>query len=438
MITKNSKLSTYTKLVSGLAFLVFAAIACSGGGSDSEDAAPIGNNSAYPIGGGESGSTGPIPGTVISSSNVGSSGGASSGSSGGFDATVSVDASDVDNDRHWDSYSLTSSRAGSYSIGLTLINVTSFQMVTELDSGILVTDGFYDSEDEVLTSAKDAKKTMAVKVGTFVNSFSYPALEGEDTALKNGTYKQVVNATAGNGDLQGTIMAKYDSDLESGLLGVNVYYVGHEAQTQSAKLAINEALSLFRQIYRKAGISAWGFIEQDLVSDTGILPNPQVGSSFYVRGSGPKYRYVNIFFGTAVSATDSTTPGNVLSAAGVSPSIPGPANATVKSGVAISLLAHQSNNGTYSTTTTRLLGETIAHEVGHYLGLFHPVETLPNSNHYVEGDALSDTPVCSTFEECSAVGLATNFMFPIAKTYLVQEDITAQQKKVMNSQVLVN
>ena len=52
------------------------------------------------------------------------------------------------------------------------------------------------------------------------------------------------------------------------------------------------------------------------------------------------------------------------------------------------------------------MGETMAHEAGHYLGLFHPVETS-----YALWDALDDTPECDDSAACAAA-LGTNLMFP--------------------------
>ena len=42
-----------------------------------------------------------------------------------------------------------------------------------------------------------------------------------------------------------------------------------------------------------------------------------------------------------------------------------------------------------------MFGETMAHEIGHYMGLYHPVEAS-----YNYWDALEDTVECGTWNAC--------------------------------------
>ena len=56
-----------------------------------------------------------------------------------------------------------------------------------------------------------------------------------------------------------------------------------------------------------------------------------------------------------------------------------------------------------------MFGETLAHEIGHYSGLFHPVECDYDCT--LEWDALADTPECMGWRDCEAE-LGTNLMFP--------------------------
>ena len=52
------------------------------------------------------------------------------------------------------------------------------------------------------------------------------------------------------------------------------------------------------------------------------------------------------------------------------------------------------------------MGETMAHEVGHFMGLFHPVEQT-----FDRWDACDDTPNCASAAECEGV-LGNNLMYP--------------------------
>lgn len=73
---------------------------------------------------------------------------------------------------------------------------------------------------------------------------------------------------------------------------------------------------------------------------------------------------------------------------GLAAGIPGPVGVpeTAGSAVVVSVEAHRDTDGALDTTT---LGETMAHEVGHQLGLFHTTEEGGESH-----DILTDTPEC--------------------------------------------
>lgn len=115
---------------------------------------------------------------------------------------------------------------------------------------------------------------------------------------------------------------------------------------------------------------------------------------------------------------------------GVSGGIPGPARiqGTGASGVAISFVSPRIGNLTSTDLVRR--GRTMAHEVGHYLGLFHSTErtgSVPASpTNFFNVDPIPDTPECLLTvdnpptgngdgsvdpTECGVAGGARNLMF---------------------------
>ncbi len=90
---------------------------------------------------------------------------------------------------------------------------------------------------------------------------------------------------------------------------------------------------------------------------------------------------INVFF-----IDDFSDAAGVL---GIAAGIPGPnaVQETVGSGVVIALDSHRTADGEIDTT---LMGETIAHEIGHQLGLFHTTESDGSSH-----DIVSDTAECT-------------------------------------------
>ena len=86
--------------------------------------------------------------------------------------------------------------------------------------------------------------------------------------------------------------------------------------------------------------------------------------------------------------------------------IPGTLTANTRSAVVVSWLASAGTDGVFQDTDITILGETMAHEVGHYMGLFHPVEQT-----WSTWDACDDTPDCTSESACISA-LGTNLMFP--------------------------
>jgi len=91
---------------------------------------------------------------------------------------------------------------------------------------------------------------------------------------------------------------------------------------------------------------------------------------------------------------------------GLAGDIPAPLVPTVDSAVLISMDMARGPDARFSDEEVRILGETMAHEVGHLLGLFHPVEIDLDA-----WDALDDTPRCERTPRCETQ-LGDNVMFP--------------------------
>ena len=121
---------------------------------------------------------------------------------------------------------------------------------------------------------------------------------------------------------------------------------------------------------------------------------------------------------------------------GIAAGIPGPmgAQGTAGSAVVVSVDSHLDVDG---EVDTRLMGGTMAHELGHQLGLYHTTDS-DGWQH----DVLADTPECDTSydrdgdgyltaEECADAG-GDNFMFWTSGN-LVQETCTADQAAVLDA-----
>jgi len=79
-----------------------------------------------------------------------------------------------------------------------------------------------------------------------------------------------------------------------------------------------------------------------------------------------------------------------------------------------------------------MLGQTLAHEVGHFLGLRHTTE-----HQGVSEDPITDTPSCPSPDDAYRCRDSTNFMFPFALGGDSQTVITDGQGFVLRRSPLV-
>jgi len=222
-------------------------------------------------------------------------------------------------------------------------------------------------------------------------------------------------------------------DLAGGQLPVIFWFARQgyaNAQSAQTDPVFQEAVQVFQQIYAQAGIQLGPFTYLDLhepqatrfaVVAEGDLPEmfalPQ-GSTH----EGLHFVMIDHFIMPG---------GGVL--LGISGGIPGPpaVGGVPRGSVAVGLASYMGGAGTPGG-----LGETMAHEGGHYLGLFHTTEANGQSF-----DPLPDTPECPAStrdldgdgyvnpDECVGFG-STNLMFWSASDQL-QRELTPNQTWVL-------
>ncbi len=167
----------------------------------------------------------------------------------------------------------------------------------------------------------------------------------------------------------------------TGEFSINAIRVGDVAITQEQ---LEAALLRADTVYGLNGAGSLASVDYtDISTDDGtFIPTTgaQIEGLRSANVGGPTTA-INVFF-----IDDFTDATGVL---GIAAGIPGPNGVpeTRGSGVVIALESHRTAEGTLDTT---LMGETIAHELGHQLGLFHTTES-DGTDH----DVVPDTAECT-------------------------------------------
>jgi len=260
--------------------------------------------------------------------------------------------------------------------------------------------------DEVLDwevwTAADEWLTEAIFPTTWATTLNWPVRE-EDAPLAEGDWLleaatlDEVGAYVGEVDVDVTILRALRRDLGSGTLPVLVAYARGLAEDPEVVAGVEAGVGVWAQLYEAYGLELR--VEWTTLDVAATLPDAHEGlPEVEALLEGRTERTVLLLVGDTLAGSPTWY--------GQAGGIPGPFHPTPAAVVEVSWLAHAGADGRFSADETRLFGETMAHETGHYLGLFHPVE-----DGFAWFDALDDTPRCAEESECEAV-LADNLMFP--------------------------
>ncbi len=265
-----------------------------------------------------------------------------------------------------------------------------------------------------------------------VSTLNWPVSE-DDPGLSAGPYELEFGVVDANQEYVSQpvfidILLKEDADISIGELQVDIIYTGGLEDDDDLRAAVDEAKGRWEELYATIGIDVdFDELAYDKVDD--VEPPAFGDAQAYSDISGStSLRTVNVVIAPAIVSYDEIF--------GIAGDIPGPLVPTGRSAVLISADLAAGPNGEFSAEERRLLAETMAHEVGHFLGLFHPVETS-----WETWDVLDDTPTCDNEFEC-VQELGDNLMFPFPVcagfTCTPQDIITDEQSDVMHRYVGVD
>lgn len=222
-------------------------------------------------------------------------------------------------------------------------------------------------------------------------------------------------------DVTITTRAKADAALDAGRFPVRVVLADGIGDDPALRTATEEAVDHWAELWSLYGLELDVVWEDDSIDPA--LPMVSDGDPELARladdGDGLR---TTLLVGESI--------GGASEVLGESGGIPGVPWGGAYGLVAVAWLGHAGRDGAFSADEVRIFGETMAHETGHFAGLFHPVEI-----DLTYQDALDDTPDCETRQRCeSLLGRNNLFPYPVCGRTgcLSQDELTDDQVGVLH------
>jgi hypothetical protein len=287
-------------------------------------------------------------------------------------------------------------------------DVDVFHVYAESDEYVSVEEVIDPDGDTVLSWRDwdgDESLTGAVFLEGSDTILNWPVREA-DGPLSAGTWTVKISAVdsdyyyVGDVELDITVQTRSESDgFSKGTIYAEIVYAEDVGEDEDVVAATEAAVARWEEIWGDYGLTLKASYRNATDLDTKLTDLSEGGSSSITEQSAKgTSRDIMVLIGEKI--------GNLSDVYGISGGIPGTPVEGPRSAVVISWLANAGADGSFSDDDIRLYGETLAHEVGHYAGLFHPVED--GWQYY---DAVADTSNCTSTSSCEA-DLGDNLMFP--------------------------
>ncbi|MCC7541768.1 MAG: hypothetical protein IT379_36450 [Deltaproteobacteria bacterium] len=249
-----------------------------------------------------------------------------------------------------------------------------------------------------------------------------PALVPGDYVVRLGSYRVDGVTSRPDVPIRVTTITNRDHDLDVGHVRVAILWANGLGDDAALVSATERAVAHWADVWSSAAGMEIEVRYLETTLDTTLpYPSPMSGDLLLEASSLTEPGEVPVIIGDSIDGSTSQY--------GVAGRIPGPMVASTISAIVVGWLANAGGDGEFSDADITLYGEVLAHEVGHYIGLFHPFEQT-----YDSWDALDDTPECTTRRMCIDM-LSTNLMFPFSicegGTCVSTTELTSDQRGVM-------
>lgn len=329
--------------------------------------------------------------------------------------------SEIDGDLETRTFSVESSD-GLATIEVDVAGQESF-LLTATSGSLLAVESIHDPDGNRVLYWEDwygsESLTGAVWLEGQSSVLNWP-IRKSDGNLSEGTWTVEVGVVDNQGyytddTVNADLRLKTDGDLDAGTVSVRIVYAEGLDTDEEVTNGVTQAVERWVEVWAPYGLE----LEVEYLSSDFSLnqPSPGEGNEHSDVAGGSDGQQVTILVSETIDGS--------VDYYGIAGGIPGTLGRTDSALIIVSWLANAGGDGAFSAADVQLFGETLAHETGHYMGLFHPVEMT-----YDYWDALSDTEDCGSQNACESA-LRENLMFPYPvcdwTECVAQDDMTTQQ-----------
>jgi hypothetical protein len=192
------------------------------------------------------------------------------------------------------------------------------------------------------------------------------------------------------------LVKRLSEEPTKGVLDINFYFTGAQewnATSVQEDPYFQAVIDRFTELYDQVGIEIGQLTFEDLddasLQVISIAEGRDDLGTLVARSHSNLNKAISVFFVEEILTGTPESGDRGFSIPGVSAAVPGPPlmNGTVASGVAISTLGPLSIPPGQRFLDPPAIGQTLCHEIGHLLGLFH-ISEYDGTTH----DVLDDTP----------------------------------------------
>lgn len=301
---------------------------------------------------------------------------------------------------------VTSGSEGTVTLRIPFVEMDSSVLLTLKSNALLSLETVYDGDGNILLDSLDwygEEQALTDAIYADANDvvLNWP-IRDSDQQLSAGDWEFTFATLNDLGvyksdyDVSVYTQIKEDENVNAGTISVTIGLTPDTEGDADILEGVHAAAACWQDMWSDFGLEV--SINWIAVALDPALPYPISSAEIEQIAAEGTERDILMLIGETINDDEGTL--------GLAGSIPGALIETERSAVVISWLENAGIDAVFDAEEVQIMCETMAHETGHYLGLYHPVES-----DFLEWDALQDTPMCQDEWDCEDQ-MSDNLMYP--------------------------